>query len=81
MVEMFYSLLLIGTGVVGLYFSVMSLLNPAFAEKYAERGPKAWLGRKIFGTDNLSTINRRIFLPLGVAISFGLILIGVLIWV
>ena len=74
------ALLFIGTGLVGLYFSARSLLDIEFAERYAETGPKAWLGRKAFGTENLSTINRRVFLPLGVVISSGLILIGVHIW-
>jgi hypothetical protein len=78
--EITYSLLFIGAGLVGLYFSTGSLLDPEFAKKYAETGPKAWLGRKAFGAENRPNLNRRILLPLGVVISFGLILIGILIW-
>jgi len=78
--EMVYSVLLIATGIVGLYFSTMSLLNPESAKRYAETGPKAWLGRKAFDAENISKLNRRVFLPLGVVISSGLIVIGIHIW-
>jgi len=78
MMEIVYSLLLIGIGILGLYFSLMSLINPAFAEKYFERSPKAWLGRKILGAERASIINRKVTLPLGIAFGLGLILAGVL---
>jgi hypothetical protein len=78
--EVFYSLLFVGAGVVGLYFSIRSLLNPAFAKTYAETGPKAWLGSRASGAENLSMMNGKVFLPLGGAISLGLVLLGIQIW-
>ena len=65
---------------MGLYFSARAIIDPDFARRYAEPGPKAWLGRKVFGDDNLSSLNHRIFLPLGVVVSSGLIIIGIHIW-
>jgi hypothetical protein len=78
--ETIISMIFIGAGLVGLYFSARSILNPEFARIYAETGPKAWLGRRAFGAENLSSLNRRLFLPLGVVISSGLILIGIYLW-
>lgn len=46
MTEIIYSLFLIGIGILSLFFSIKSLMNPAFAKKYIETGPKAWLGIK-----------------------------------
>jgi len=81
MTEIIYSLFLIGIGILSLFFSIKSLMNPAFAKKYIETGPKAWLGRKIFGTEKVSIINRKIFLPLGIILGLGFIFVGVLLFI
>lgn len=78
MVEEIYSLLLVGTGIVGLFFSIMALVDPAFARKHVETSPKVWLWRKYFGTEKALIMTRKIFLPLGIVISSGLIILGVI---
>ncbi len=78
MAEEIYSLLLVGTGIVGLFFSILALVNPTFALKHVETSPKTWLLRKQYGTEKALDITRKIFLPLGVIISLGLIILGIL---
>jgi len=67
----------VGTGIVGLFFSIMALVDPAFARKHVETSPKVWLWRKYFGTEKALVVTRKIFLPLGVVISLGLIILGI----
>jgi len=78
MAEGIYSLLLVGTGIVGLFFSIMALVNPAFARKHVETSPKVWLWRKYFGVEKALVWTRKIFLPLGIVISLGLIILGII---
>jgi hypothetical protein len=78
MSEMIYSLFLIGLGILSLFLSIKSLLDPAFAKKYFETSPKAWVGRKIFGAEKASIINRKIIFPLGIIFGFGFIFAGIL---
>jgi hypothetical protein len=78
MVEGIYSILLVGTGIVGLYFSAKALVDPAFARKHVKTSPKVWLWRRHFGIEKTLDITRRIFLPLGIVISLGLITVGVI---
>lgn len=81
MAEIIYSLLLVGTGLVGLFFSIWALVNPAFARKHVETSPKVWLWRRHFGVEKALTMTREIFLPLGVIISLGLIILGMILFV
>jgi hypothetical protein len=81
MVEGIYSVLLIGTGIVGLYFSTKALVNPTFARKYVETSPKVWLWRRHFGIEKTLNMTRKIFLPLGILISLGLIALGIILFV
>lgn len=78
MVEEIYSLLLVGTGIVGLFFSIKALVDPAFARRHVETSPKVWLWRKHFGTERALIMTRKIFLPLGIAISLGFIILGII---
>jgi hypothetical protein len=78
MAEEIYSLLLVGTGIVGLFFSTKALVDPAFARKHVETSPKVWLWRKHFGVERTLIMTRKIFLPLGIIISLGLIALGIL---
>ena len=81
MAEIIYALFLIGIGILSLFFSIKSLMNPAFAKKYVETSPKAWLWKKIFGTEKTSIINQKIFLPLGIILGLGFIIVGVLLFI
>ena len=81
MTEIILSLFLIGIGVLSLVLSIKSLMDPTFAKKYFETSPKAWLGRKIFGAEKASIINRKIFLPLGIILGLGFIFVGVLLFI
>ena len=81
MTEIILSLFLIGIGVLSLVLSIKSLMDPAFAKKYFETSPKAWLGRKIFGAEKASIINRKIFFPLGIIFGFGFIFVGILLFI
>ena len=81
MAEIIYSLLLLGIGILGLFFSVKSLINPAFAKKYIDTSPKAWLLRKLFGVEKAPIITRKIFIPLGIIFSLGLIILGIILFV
>jgi hypothetical protein len=78
MVETIYSLLLVGAGIVGLFFCIWALVDPAFARRHVETSPKAWLWRKYFGIEKALTMTKEIFLPLGIIISVGLIISGIL---
>lgn len=78
MAEEIYSLLIVGTGIVGLFFSIKAHIDPAFARNYVETSPKVWLWRKHFGTEKALAMTKRIFLPLGIVISLGLIIFGIL---
>ena len=78
MVEEIYSLLLVGTGIVGLFFSIKALVDPAFARKHVETSPKVWLWRRHFGVEKALTITKKIFLPLGIVISLGLMVLGII---
>lgn len=77
MAEEIYSLLLVGTGIVGIFFSIKALVDPAFARKHVETSPKVWLWRKYFGTEKALIMTKKIFLPLGIIISLGLIILGI----
>ncbi|MGD2248329.1 MAG: hypothetical protein PVF58_07960 [Candidatus Methanofastidiosia archaeon] len=79
MVEEIYSVLLVGTGIVGLFFCIKALLDPAFARKHVETSPKVWLWRKYFGTEKALIMTQKIFLPLGIVISVGLIIFGIVV--
>jgi len=57
----------------------LALVDPAFARKHVETSPKVWLWRKYFGTEKALVVTRKIFLPLGVVISSGLIILGILV--
>lgn len=81
MVEEIYSLLLVGTGIVGLFFSIQALVDPAFARRHVETSPKVWLWRKHFGTERALIMTRKMFLPLGIAISLGLIILGIILFI
>ncbi len=81
MVEEIYSLLLVGTGIVGLFFSIQALVDPAFARRHVETSPKVWLWRKHFGTERALIMTRKMFLPLGIAISLGLIILGITLFI
>jgi hypothetical protein len=72
------ALFFIGLGILSLYLSIRSLLDPAFSRKYVETNPKAWLGRKLFG-GKASSLNRRLFLPLGIILGICFILVGAMI--
>lgn len=79
MAEEIYSLLLVGAGIIGLFFSIKALVDPAFARKHVETSPKVWLWRKYFGTEKALIMTRKIFLPLGIVISLVLIILGILV--
>jgi hypothetical protein len=81
MAEEIYSVLFMGTGIVGLYFSVKALVDPAFARKYVETSPKVWLWRKYFGAEKALIMTRKIFLPLGIVISLGFIILGIILFI
>lgn len=81
MAEIFCSLFLIGLGILSMFLSAKSLMNPEFARRYFENSPKAWLGRKIFGDKKASDINRKIIFPLGIIFGFGFIFAGILLFV
>ena len=66
-----------GTGIVGLFFSIIALVNPAFARRHVETSPKVWPWRKYFGTEKALIVTRKILLPLDVVISLGLIILGI----
>lgn len=78
MVGEIYSVILVGTGIVGLFFCIKALLDPKFARKHVETSPKVWLWRKYFGTEKALILTRKIFLPLGIVISVVLIISGIL---
>ena len=78
MAEEIYSSLLVGAGIVGLFFSVKALRNPTFARMHVETSPKVWLWRKYFGVEKALIMTKKIFLPLGIVISLGLIVVGIL---
>jgi hypothetical protein len=78
MTEVIYSLLLVGTGIVGLFFSTKALVDPAFARTHVETSPKVWLWRKYLGTERALVLTKKIFLPLGIVISLVLIIIGLI---
>ena len=77
MAEEIYSLLLVAAGIIGLYFSIKALVDPAFARKHVETSPKVWLWRKYYGTEKALIMTRKI-LPLGILISLCLIIFGIL---
>ena len=76
MTAIIYSLFLIGIGIISLFFSIKSLIDPAFAKKYVDTNPKAWLWRKLFGEP--SAITKKFFLILAIIIGFGFIFVGIL---
>ena len=78
MAEEIYSLLLVAAGIIGLYFSIKALVDPAFARKHVETSPKVWLWRKLYGTEKALVMTKKIFLPLGIVISLCLLIIGIL---
>ena len=80
MTKIIYSLFLIGLGILSLILSIKCLIDPAFAKKYFETSPKAWLGKKIFGTEKASIINKKIIFPLGIILGLGFILAGILLF-
>jgi hypothetical protein len=78
MAEIIYSLLLVVTGFVGLFFCILAMVHPAFAKKHVETSPKVWLWRKYFGVEKAYVMTRKLFLPLGIVISLSLIIFGIL---
>jgi len=78
--KIIYSLFLIGLGILSLTLSVKCLRDSKFAKKYFENSPKGWLGKRIFGVEKASVINKKVIFPLGIIFGLGFILVGILLF-
>ena len=77
-VNMLYSILLTGIGILNLFLATKFLTDPKFAREYIEKSPKAWLWRKMFGVEKALKITKSFFVPLGIAFGIFCILFGVI---
>ena len=68
-----FAIFVLIVGIFYLYKIIRSYKNPEYLKKYIETSPKARIWRKQFGVEKAIVITRKYFLPLGLAVSIGLI--------
>ena len=65
--------------VFGLFFFIRNiryLFNSQALRHYVATSPKAYLWQKKFGIEKTIKLTKNIFLPIGILISLGLIILG-----
>jgi hypothetical protein len=72
-----FAVILIFGGVLGLVQAIRFLKNDDFARNYIHKNPKAALFRKLFGEEKAYSFTKKIFAPLGIAISIIFIFFGI----
>ena len=78
---LFYAVAIIAAGIFSLVMAIRFLVDKSFGEKYITESPKAFIWRKMFGEEKAYKLTKRIFAPLGVVVSLGLIITGTYIFV
>lgn len=71
------SIVLVGAGILDLYFTIRFIADPDFSRRYVVESPKAWLWRKIFGAETTTKLVRYFFAPIGIALGILLIYLGI----
>ena len=78
MVEIFYSLLLIGLGLMNLYSGYKFLTDKKFMKKYVKESVKIKIWRKWLGPKRMLKFVKYVFAPLGLLLGFLLVILGIL---
>jgi hypothetical protein len=72
-----YSIIIIAVGIYSLVMAIRFITDKNFGERYIRESPKAFIWRRIFGEEKAYKMTKKIFAPLGIAVSTGIIIMGI----